>query len=152
MADQGLVRASACAIVGKLEAGDLTPLDLLDVLESRIAEVDGKVNALPTLCFERARGHAKALMALDSPEIIARVAAKVVEQALSVRRTEELIFSLMHPMERQQQEEEKSVDPNVRAAARTLEEALGVKVEIHDKRGKGKIVLRYDSLEDFDRH
>ena len=62
MADQGLVRASACAIVGKLEAGDLTPLDLLDVLESRIAEVDCKVNALPTLCFERARTHAKALM------------------------------------------------------------------------------------------
>ena len=62
MADQELVRASACAIVGKLEAGDLTPLDLLDVLESRIAEVDGKVNALPTLCFERARAHAKALM------------------------------------------------------------------------------------------
>ena len=62
MADQELVRASACAIVGKLEAGDLTPLDLLGVLEQRIAEVDGKVNALPTLCFERARGHAKALM------------------------------------------------------------------------------------------
>jgi len=62
LADQGLVRASACAIVGKLEAGDLTPLDLLDVLESRIAEVDCKVNALPTLCFERARTHAKALM------------------------------------------------------------------------------------------
>jgi len=62
LADQELVRASACAIVGKLEAGDLTPLDLLDVLESRIAEVDGKVNALPTLCFERARAHAKALM------------------------------------------------------------------------------------------
>jgi len=28
------------------------PLDLLDVLEKRIAEVDGKVNALPTLCFD----------------------------------------------------------------------------------------------------
>ncbi len=38
------------------------PLDLLDVLEKRIAEVDGKVNALPTLCFDRARSHAKALM------------------------------------------------------------------------------------------
>jgi len=27
---------------------------LLDVLEQRIAEVDGQVNALPTLCFDRA--------------------------------------------------------------------------------------------------
>ena len=62
MADQGLVRETACAIVGKLNAGEVTPLDLLDVLEKRIAEVDGKVNALPTLCFDRARDHAKALM------------------------------------------------------------------------------------------
>src|ERR1700674_2604751 len=60
--DQGLVRATACAIVDKLNSGEVTPLDLLDVLERRIAEVDGKVNALPTLCFDRARAHAKALM------------------------------------------------------------------------------------------
>jgi hypothetical protein len=28
---------------------------------------------------------------------------------------------------------------------------LGVKVEIQDRRGKGKIILKYGSLEDFDR-
>jgi amidase len=60
--DQELVRASACAVVEKLNAGEVTPLDLLDVLERRIADVDGKVNALPTLCFDRARSHAKTLM------------------------------------------------------------------------------------------
>src|SRR5471030_1557230 len=62
VADQGLIRATACVIVDKLRSGEVTPLDLLDVLEARIAEVDGKVNALPTLCFDRARTHAKALM------------------------------------------------------------------------------------------
>jgi amidase len=62
VADQGLVRETACAVVDKLNSGEVTPLDLLDVLERRIAEVDGKVNALPTLCFDRAREHAKALM------------------------------------------------------------------------------------------
>ena len=62
MADQGLVRETACAIVDRLKAGDVTPLDLLDALEQRITEVDGQVNALPTLCFDRARSHAKALM------------------------------------------------------------------------------------------
>jgi amidase len=60
--DQGLIHASACAIVEKLNAGEITPLDLLDVLETRIAEVDGKINALPTLCFDRARAHARDLM------------------------------------------------------------------------------------------
>ena len=62
MADQGLVRETACAVVEKLKSGEVTPLDLLDVLESRIAAVDGKVNALPTLCFDRARSRARALM------------------------------------------------------------------------------------------
>jgi amidase len=66
--DQGLVRATACAIVDKLNSGEVTPLDLLDVLESRIAEVDGKVNALPTLCFDRARIYAKALMEMPAGE------------------------------------------------------------------------------------
>src|ERR1700737_2249626 len=60
--DQGLVRATACAIVEKLKAGEVTPLDLLGVLEAQIAKVDGKVNALPTLCFDRARSHARDLM------------------------------------------------------------------------------------------
>jgi amidase len=68
LADQELVRETACAIVGKLKAGDVTPIDLLDVLEKRIAEVDGKVNALPILCFDRARGHAKALMQKPASE------------------------------------------------------------------------------------
>jgi amidase len=62
VADQELVRETAVAIVGKLNSGEVTPLDLLDVLERRIAEVDGKVNALPTLCFDRARKHASELM------------------------------------------------------------------------------------------
>src|SRR6201999_1884776 len=62
LAGQDLVRETAYAVVSKLKKGDVTPLDLLDVLEKRISDVDGAVNALPTLCFERARDHAKALM------------------------------------------------------------------------------------------
>jgi amidase len=60
--NEGLVRETACAVVDKLRAEEVTPLDLLDVLEQRIAEVDGKVNALPTLCFDRARNRARTLM------------------------------------------------------------------------------------------
>ncbi len=60
--DQALIRSTACAIVDQLKSGEVTPLDLLDVLERRVAEVDGKVNALPTRSFDRARKHAQALM------------------------------------------------------------------------------------------
>jgi amidase len=60
--DQALIRSTACAIVDRLNSGEVTPLDLLDALENRIAEIDGKTNALPILCFDRARAQAKALM------------------------------------------------------------------------------------------
>jgi amidase len=60
--DQALIRSTACAIVDQLNSGEVTPLDLLDTLENRIAEIDGKTNALPTLCFDRARAQAKVLM------------------------------------------------------------------------------------------
>ena len=57
-----LIRMTATAIVEKLARGEITPLDCLDALEKRIAEVDGAVNALPTRCFDRARGNARKLM------------------------------------------------------------------------------------------
>lgn len=60
--DQSLIRETASSVIAKLNKGEVTPLDLLDVLEARIAAVDGQVNALPTLCFDRARDHARALM------------------------------------------------------------------------------------------
>ena len=61
MADTSLTRLSACAVVDLLRAGDITPLDCLDALEARIAETEPHVNALPTLCLDRARDHARAL-------------------------------------------------------------------------------------------
>ncbi len=60
--DLSLIQKSATAVLAHLRKGEVSPLDLLDTLEARIAAVDSKVNALPTLCFERARTHAKALM------------------------------------------------------------------------------------------
>ena len=57
-----LIRMTAVDVVHGLEAGEITPFDCLDALEARIAAVDGAVNALPTLCFERARAHAARLM------------------------------------------------------------------------------------------
>ncbi len=57
-----LFRSTANEIVTRLTNGDISPLDCLDALEKRISDVDHKVNALPTLCFDRARAHARELM------------------------------------------------------------------------------------------
>jgi amidase len=57
-----LIRLSAVEVVAMLERGEVTPLDCLAALEARIAAVDDAVNALPTLCFDRARAAARRLM------------------------------------------------------------------------------------------
>jgi Asp-tRNA(Asn)/Glu-tRNA(Gln) amidotransferase A subunit family amidase len=58
-----LIAMTATEVVGLLRAGEVSSLELLDALERRIAAVDGAVGALPTLCMDRARDHAKALEA-----------------------------------------------------------------------------------------
>ena len=94
-------------------------------------------------------GHAKVLMALDSPEAIERLAQRVVALSLSVRQTEQAVTNLIHPPERV--EKVRIVDPNVKEAEEELQRALGVRVTINDHHGKGKILIEYSSLEDFDR-
>ena len=60
---QDLIRMTATEAVSRLRKREISPLDLIDAAEARIAEVEPQVNALPTLCFDRARQHAKRLMA-----------------------------------------------------------------------------------------
>lgn len=63
-----LIAKPATEIVALLRAGEVSTLDLLDALEARIAEVEPAVNALPTLCFDRARDNARALAARPAAE------------------------------------------------------------------------------------
>jgi len=95
-------------------------------------------------------GHAKALMSLDSPETVLKLANRAVALAMSVRQVEGTVHSLVHP-EPKREKAERQVDPNVRDAERQLQRALGVRVQITDNKGKGRIVIEYKSLEDFDR-
>jgi ParB family chromosome partitioning protein len=99
-------------------------------------------------------GHGKVLLALAGfPEHMERAAREVIEKQLSVRQTEELVGRLLNPQVAEPKPDKATpiIDPNVREAQRSLESSLGVKVEIHDRKGKGKIILKYGSLEDFDR-
>ncbi len=54
-----LIKKSACEIVALLKTGEISIEDTLAALEARIEQVDAEINALPTLCFERAREAAR---------------------------------------------------------------------------------------------
>jgi amidase len=61
-----IIRLTARQTVGKLKSGEITPLEAVDAAAARIESVDGAVNALPTLCLDRARDRARAMMAAGS--------------------------------------------------------------------------------------
>jgi ParB family chromosome partitioning protein len=98
-------------------------------------------------------GHARALLALEESDAIASAAQKVLALSLSVRQTESYVQGLINPESREKKEKalpEQTVDPNVREAEDRLRRSLGLKVKIEDKKGKGKVIIEYSRLEDFD--
>jgi len=82
-----LIRKTACEVVGLLKSGAVSPGECLDALEARIAAVNPKVNALPTLCFERARARAEASRKL-SPLHGLPIAIKDLADVAGVRSTQ----------------------------------------------------------------
>jgi len=97
-------------------------------------------------------GHARTLLAFEHAEEMEKAAQRILALSLSVRQTESYVQGLLHP-ERQAKKEPKpepTVDPNVRAAQDRLQRALGLKVHIEDRNGRGKVIIEYARLEDFD--
>lgn len=94
---------------------------------------------------------ARVLLQLMDVSAIPRIADVAVEKHLSVKQLEELVQRTNLPPTAHEAKEAPKVDPNVREAQMQLERALGVRVQIRDRKGKGKIVIEYATLEDFDR-
>jgi ParB family chromosome partitioning protein len=98
--------------------------------------------------------HARLLLSLTDNEQIAKVAQIAITKKMSVALLSDLVMSVNVPSdttEERQQRGAQWVDPNVRAAQRSLETVLGMRVRIRDRKGKGKITIEYGTLEDFDR-
>jgi len=96
-------------------------------------------------------GHARALLALDNPEAITAAAQKVLALNLSVRATENYVQNLINPENNPKPAKPVvTQDPNVREAQDNLRRSLGLKVTIEDKQGKGKVIIEYSGVEDFD--
>ncbi len=97
-------------------------------------------------------GHARALLALQEPEEIEKAAQRIADHSLSVRQTESLVQELIDPSRKPKKapKPEPTVDANVRDAQERLQRALGLKVTIEDRNGRGKVIIEYARLEDFD--
>jgi ParB family chromosome partitioning protein len=99
--------------------------------------------------------HARELLVLHDETQVSKLAELAVKKKMSVLQLEDEVLNLNMPMEGSEPEKSgggaRWVDPNVRAAQRTLETILGMRVRIRDRRGKGKITIEYGTIDDFDR-
>jgi ParB family transcriptional regulator, chromosome partitioning protein len=98
--------------------------------------------------------HARVLLTLKDNVRIWKYAQKAVEEKMSVAKLEDLVLGVSTPVGASEPNKgggARWVDPNVKAAQRSLEEVLGMRVRIRDRKGRGKIVIEYGTLEDFDR-
>lgn len=94
---------------------------------------------------------ARVLLQLTDPQLIPGVAAQAIETKMSVAQLSDVVDRLNSPPQEKADALERVVDPNVRAAESELARLLGCKVRISDRKGKGKIVIEYSTLDDFDR-
>jgi ParB family chromosome partitioning protein len=104
-------------------------------------------------------GEARELLALETDDQISKAALYAVKKGLTIEQIERLVLSMNGDLDpfpgMPGQVVKKSgarwVDPNVRSAQSDLERMLGVKVRIRDRKGKGKIVIEYHTVDDYER-
>jgi ParB family transcriptional regulator, chromosome partitioning protein len=103
---------------------------------------------------------AKELLKLEGDDKIAEAALYAVKKGMTLEQVEMLVLrmnGLLDPLPGMPGLAPKKsggarwVDPNVRSAQMDLERMLGVRVRIRDRKGKGKIVIEYHTVDDYER-
>jgi ParB family chromosome partitioning protein len=101
---------------------------------------------------------ARAILSLEHEEHIRTVANEVVTRHLKWDQIEQRVRELNGFAPAQNAEGNGAakggarwMDPNVRAAQREMEQTLGMRVLIKDKNGKGRIMIDYTSVDEYER-
>lgn len=102
-------------------------------------------------------GHARALLAIEDETVQYELAQKIFDEGLSVRETEKLIKDYNGKKDdnktptKEQDTQKSAVVAAYKEKETEIENHLKTKVSIEDKGNKGKIIISYDSLEEFER-
>ncbi len=163
------------ALVENIQRADLNPIEeatayhhLVDefgLTQEQVAERVGKSRVAVTNIMRLLRlppqvqgalldgtireGHARALLALPTPEAQLAALRTVVARALSVRQTEELVRRLK--AERREPKPKQSLPPELQALEEDFRQRLGTKVQLfRNRKGRGRLVIHFYNQEDLE--
>ena len=131
--------------VGKSRSHIANTLRLLLLPEAVKAKIEAN---------ELSAGHARALLASQNPAMLAEV---VLREGLSVRATEKLAKASPNSLTQKGKgrnsvpgAHEKILDPDMRVVQNQLEEVLGLKVMLKVNGEQGEMIIKYETLEEFE--
>lgn len=167
------------ALIENIQREDLNPIDLANGLkklseefhltQEEIAKRVGKDRStitnlirllkLPISVQDSLRkgeisiGHAKVLLSLNDDETIKQVWKKIISEKLSVRETEKIVAKLLEKATSKKETLSKNPKQtsNISYFEKEISRILGTKVKIKDNNNKGKIIIEYYNLDDFQR-
>lgn len=166
--------AIAMALIENIQREDLNPLEEALALDRLIREFDmtheqaanaiGRSRAAVSnllrllglgaplkkllMARELDMGHARALLGLSTQRQQTEVGLLVAKKGLSVRETEALVRRLLNGKKDRKPARR---DPDIARLETELSEKLGAKVSLsHGAKGKGKLVVSYNSLDELE--
>jgi ParB family chromosome partitioning protein len=137
-----MTHQTAADAVGRSRAAVSNLLRLLELAEEVKSLVESR---------QLEMGHARALLGLGTARQQIEVALLVAKKGLSVRETEALVRKLSTAKPDAGDREPPRADPNITRLEQDLTDKLGAKVHLqHGAKGRGKLVINYNSLDELD--
>jgi ParB family chromosome partitioning protein len=137
-----LTHAEAAEAVGRSRAAVSNLLRLLDLSDKVKPLLEGRQIEM---------GHARALLAISDATQQFDAARQIVKKGLSVRETEKLVKHMQDGGTSKAVKKAAPVDGDVRRLEIEVSEKLGAKVRVaHSKKGAGKLIISYNSLDELD--
>lgn len=134
-----LTQEEVASTVGKSRPAVTNSLRLLNLSEKLQAFVSNE---------DISSGHARALLALDDPEMQMQAVNEIIQKNLNVRDTEKLVKRYLS--KKKVREEKRDVEQA--AIEEKLKDIFGTKVKlVSNKNKKGKIMIEYYSFDELDR-
>lgn len=96
-------------------------------------------------------GHGKVLLTIDDGQIQYELAQQVIDEKLSVRELERLIKRISEKKNDSVNSVDNEINPYYKDIKNQLQNYFGTKVNISNKRNKGKIEIEYYSEDDLQR-